>query len=222
MNALRNMYGLRRVCLAVTSLLLSASTIHLLNLPLEPSTTNLAQALNDLQTMSLNHTFAARCVDIIRSLAGKWNINLPDGSSPASTFRHDSRRSEFSPTTSTFWAATIPRNDSGQSSGTSSHSRHESPFQAPNGQPQDQQPGPPLFSDPAMQMDPTHMQDLFWTPFPGQTMPIATQNLLSGMPMDMSGMEDNPPQWQMFSNAPGSMDSQQHNNMTRWQWRSNA
>lgn len=45
MNALRAMYGLRRVCLAVTGMLLSASTIHLLNLPSEPAVSYLSQAL---------------------------------------------------------------------------------------------------------------------------------------------------------------------------------
>merc|ERR1711939_142779 len=77
-NALRAMYGLRRVCLAVSSFLMSASTIHLLNLPSESASAHLGQGLSDLQAMSVNHQFAARCVDIIRSLASKWNIALPD------------------------------------------------------------------------------------------------------------------------------------------------
>jgi hypothetical protein len=33
MNALRGMYGLRRTSLAVSPILLSASTVHLMNLP---------------------------------------------------------------------------------------------------------------------------------------------------------------------------------------------
>lgn len=45
MNAVRGMYGLRRVCVAVPIALLSASTIYLLNLPSSSAAMHLSQAL---------------------------------------------------------------------------------------------------------------------------------------------------------------------------------
>lgn len=77
-NELRATYGLRRVYLPVIGFLLSSSTMHLLNLPSETSGRNLSQGMHDLSAMSMNHFFASKCVDKIRSLASKWQINLPD------------------------------------------------------------------------------------------------------------------------------------------------
>ncbi|KAH0019900.1 hypothetical protein KCU78_g6635, partial [Aureobasidium melanogenum] len=48
MNALRAMYGLRRTSLAVSSILLSASTVHLMNLPSQGAAVQLTQAMQDL------------------------------------------------------------------------------------------------------------------------------------------------------------------------------
>ena len=193
MNALRAMYGLRRVTLPVTSLLLSASTIHLLNLPAEPSASHLSQALHDLQAMSTNHQFAAQCVDIIRSLAKKWSISLPEGAASVSAFRLAGQRP--SPTSSNFWAASIPRDvsSSGTNSNQSSSSQHESPFQPPH--PQRPPSYPNFFDEPGSQMDPGMTQNLFWTPFPGQTMPVPPEHVVPSMHMDMSGMENSATQW---------------------------
>lgn len=77
-DALRALYGLRRVHLPMVGFLSLASTIHLLNLPSETSVRHLRQALHDLRAMSTNHSFAGKCIDMIRSLAVKWQINLPD------------------------------------------------------------------------------------------------------------------------------------------------
>src|ERR1700761_617714 len=135
MNALRGMYGLRRVCPAVISLLLSATTIHLLNLPAEPATINLSQGIQDLQTMSTNHQFAAESVDIIVSLANKWGIALPDDVATNRTFRPGTQRSWQSPASSTFWAASIPRKESsGGTRSSDSSSHNDSPFPPPPSQ----------------------------------------------------------------------------------------
>jgi hypothetical protein len=45
MNALRGMYGLRRTSLAVSSIVLSASTVHLMNLPCQSAAVQLTQAM---------------------------------------------------------------------------------------------------------------------------------------------------------------------------------
>ena len=191
MNALRAMYGLRRVCLAVTSILLSASTIHLLNLPSEPANLHLSQGLHDLQAMTTNHQFAARCVEIILGLAKKWNITLPEGSATASPFRPGGQRQWPSPTSFTFWAASILRKESsgGTTSSDSASSHHESPLSPPPPQSQRHPPFGSFFSDPTVPLDTSQSQTAFWTPFPGQTMPAPPQHIVPSMTMDFSTME---------------------------------
>lgn len=113
MNTLRAMYGLRRVNLPVINRLLSSLTIHLLDLPSEPSAVHLTQGLQDLQAMSLNHQFAAKCIEIITSLAAKWNIALPESAvSLATRSKGSTQRQLPSLPSSNFWAATIPRKES--------------------------------------------------------------------------------------------------------------
>jgi hypothetical protein len=213
MNILRAMYGMRRVCLAVPSLLLSASTIHLLNLPAEPSATHLSQGLHDLQAMSMNHTFAARCVDIVRSLATKWNIALPEGAASVSAFRAQGPRTNGSPRSSTFWGASIPRDDSAQSSG-SSASQPEGPFAPPGHSQQQQASFATFFSDPTTPLDPSQTQPAFWIPFPGQMMPLPQQPIVPSMAMDLSGLSDDPTQWHMYGGAPeGPASSVRHTSL---------
>ena len=186
MNALRAMYGLRRVCLAVTSFLMSACTIHLLNLPSELPAAHLCQGLQDFQSMSVNHQFAARCIDIISSLASKWNISLPENTATVSGSRGSDSRGWRSPPSSAFFAASIPRK---QSSGNSARSEsaitrlQDGPFDPP--QPiQHQQQYESFFSDPSTPMEPTQNQNVFWTPFPVQGIPTLQQgwsNTMSGI-----------------------------------------
>ena len=232
MNALRAMYGLRRVCMAVPGLLLSASTIHLLNLPSEPAASHLSQGLRDLQTLSTNHQFAARCVNIIRSLATKWNIALPEGAASISAFRQPGQRSWSSPTSSNFWAATIPREASSGDPGSSNSatSNHEPPFPPPTSQQQRHGPVPTYYGDSTMRLDANQMQNPFWTPFPGQTMPVQHQDIVPSMSMGLSAMENPVTQWQAFgSRAGGPMmqhDSREQSTSGRidesmnyaWQW----
>lgn len=184
-NALRAMYGLRRVCLPVTGFLLSASTIHLLNLPSETSGRHLSQAMHDLQAMSANHFFAGRCVDIIRSLASKWKIDLPEDA-PSKPPSRTNGRTTGSPK-SAFYSASIPRQDSSQSGTRSadSHDSHankvskqESPFAppAPSSHAQDTIPNSNsgYYSDQYPSMDQMSMQQqAYWLPFPVQSMPNA-------------------------------------------------
>lgn len=206
MSALRAMYGLRRVSQPTAALLLSASTIHLLNLPSEAAANNLCQSLLDLEAMSVNHCFAARAIDIIRSLALKWNIALPEGAAAITNYRIATTGpigggSLNSPPQMSFYAATIWRKQSSESkkSSQSDQSRSSQPKDSPFSPPphsQQQQisipSGEPIFyDDPAAPLDPHH--DHFWTPFPLQTMPIMQPHEIDMM--DLGTQFDGQQQW---------------------------
>ncbi|PIA93746.1 Nitrogen assimilation transcription factor nit-4 [Cercospora beticola] len=234
MNALRAMYGLRRVTLAVTSLLLSASTIHLLNLPSEQAANHLSQALHDLESMSVNHKFAARAAEIILALSSKWNIALPEAAAAIAVYRMGSGTA--SPPPSSFFAASIPRELSGGSQRTrsgdsasiapSATPHRESPFLPP------QQQGPtsvPFFySDPTTPLDERTAQAAFWTPFPTQVMPIAQQDLGLGEFSGSGGQQVH--NWAMYGGTGASqtvMDNRHHSDpgqdhhmgdMDAWSW----
>lgn len=233
MNALRAMYGLRRVCLSVTSFAMSACTIHLLNLPSEQSAAHLTQGLQDLQAMSINHQFAARCVEIIRSLAVKWDIALPETAATVLVFRGADSRPWSSPPPSTFFAASIPRQqsaESGTKSGSSVSSRQDGPFNPPR-QSQQSQPFSPFYSDPSTPLDPSQTQTTFWTPFPVQGFPTQSQdwnNVMFDFPGQLNGAQE----WPMFGGsavpqgndqtsheaAPGGMGEGMRGAMGDWSW----
>lgn len=192
-NALRAMYGLRRVCLPVTGFLLSASTIHLLNLPNETSGQHLSQGMHDLQTMSTNHSFAGRCVDIIRSLATKWQITLPEDAPYASPRPRLNGRKISSPK-SAFYSASIPRQNSSQSGTRSADSQDSHHPRKPSAPSHDDSPfAPPthsvsqtpssgsnsdFFGNQYPSIDQIsggqqQQQQQYWIPFPVQSMPNA-------------------------------------------------
>ncbi|KAK4496228.1 hypothetical protein PRZ48_012208 [Zasmidium cellare] len=242
MNALRAMYGLRRVTLAVTSHLLSASTIHLLNLPSEEAAAHLSQGLHDLEAMSVNHRFAARAVDIIRSLSSKWKIALPEGAASVAVYRMTGQREISSPPPSTFFAASIDRKQSSEGKSRSGESSHQqSPFEPPNANnqniPHQQQQHntsvPTFYSDPTIPLDAQQAQTAFWTPFPTQVMPIPQYDMASTM-MDLSQLEGQQ-EWQLYGgssgapppqdyhgrhgSAPGRLDEDM-SGMENWHWQS--
>ena len=226
-NALRAMYGLRRVCLPVTGFLLSASTIHLLNLPSESSARHLSQAMHDLQAMSTNHFFAGRCVDIIRSLASKWKINLPEDAPSKSPSKQNGRTTN-SPK-SAFYSASIPRQNSSQSGSHSADShesrasnpaKHESPFAppAPSSHPNDSNysSNSGYYNDHFSSMDQMSMQQqAFWLPFPVQSMPnVQLADLQSSSmqtPSSLSFLDGSADQqWQQQYNGMHTPTVQQH------------
>lgn len=226
MDALRAMYGLRRVCLTMVSALLSASTIHLLNLPSDPAAAHLSRALHDLQAMSVNHPLASRCIDVIRSSAAKWNITLPEGAPAATPPGVSSRRARTSPSPAAFFASSIPSSDDASSKSASAF--HESPFEAPDQQPrsapslmqlQDHFVGPPV----PLGLSQTGMP--FWTPFPRQGMHVAPdpgsfdfppptfQNWAAlDMPPHPSEMQPRP------QSAPGPVDDSSAGTTRDWHW----
>lgn len=221
-NALRAMYGLRRVCLPVTGFLLSASTIHLLNLPSEVSARHLSQAMHDLKSMSTNHFFAGRCVDIIRSLASKWKINLPDDV-PLESPRRRSGHTSNSPK-SAFYSASIPRQNSSQSGARSADSMDphqskpikESPFTppAPSSNQHDASSsatGPGFYNEQYPSMDQMSMQQQsYWLPFPVQSMPNV--HLADMQPSNsLSYLDPSSEQWQQqYSMSVQNPTMQQH------------
>lgn len=230
MNTFRSTYGLRRVCLLATSLLLSASTIHLLNMPSEESTTHLSQGVRDLQAMSFNHRFAARCVEIIQSLAARWNIVLPEEALAVTSVAYERFAS---PSPSNFWAASIPREASFKSGfGPPIYSSDDSTFlQAPPVHHHARLPSD--FTDPATHLDPNQVQNTFWTPFPSQTMPVPPQNIVPSMSIQSSPMEEKSGLWSLADRsviAPGAQSGnnqeqstapanlRQASDFERWHW----
>lgn len=212
MGALRAMFGLRRVTHIVCSLLMSASTIHLLNLPSETAAANLSQGLHDLQAMSVNHQFAGNCIDIIRSLATKWNIALPEGAASVAIYRASGGKSWPSPPPSAFFAASIPRKPS-SGSGTRSDSSMSSNTQGtpfgPSTQPQASQPSQAqaqafqtFYSDPTTPMEASQAQHAFWTPFPVQGVP-AQAEAYNDLAMDFQTSQVDGMQGMQWSNMFG-------------------
>lgn len=206
MNTLRAMYGLRRVNLPVVNRVLSSLTIHLLNLPSEPSAAHLAQGLQDLQAMSLNHQFAARAIEIITSLAAKWNIALPE-SAVAVPPRNKGAKQFPSPPSSTFWAASIPRKESSDNSSRSASSQRGSPFVPPTTQPHRHNSFSPVYGDSVPPLDPTNASTAFWTPFPLQNAPVPQQSIVPSMPMDMTPTDPSSDQWHSFQSPMSSATS---------------
>ena len=201
MDMLRVTYGLRRVSLVVVCVLLPASTIHLLNLPSEQSVTHLNQGLQDFQSMSLNHPFAGRCVEIIRAFAEKWNIPLPERTVAA---RSTGPQQMSSDPSQTFRAASTPQtgsSDSGTRSDGSISAHRESSFQPPRSLEQQHASFSPVFTHPTISLDSYQPYDAFWTPFAAQTMPVSPQTTLQLMPMNyVQQMEGQAPQWNMSDN----------------------
>ena len=73
----RQIYGLRRVPVIATHILLSISIIHLLNLSKASAVQDLALSITCLREISANHTFGLRSIRIITALSRQWNIHLP-------------------------------------------------------------------------------------------------------------------------------------------------
>ncbi|KAI9771358.1 MAG: hypothetical protein M1840_002328 [Geoglossum simile] len=77
MTTYRNVYGLRRIVVLSAHIILSASTIHLADFPTPSASERLVQGIRDLEEISAHNAFGKRSLDIIRSLAAKWNIPIP-------------------------------------------------------------------------------------------------------------------------------------------------
>ena len=167
------LYGLQRACLLLVShCILSASTIHLLNLPSPAAARHLQTAVHGLGEMSFNRRLTTRCLRIMRTLAQKWRIDLPRDVERAST----GMWSLSSPVTAYFPIFPIGdvRADMDSESTTEMLSTIGNPS-APTGT----------------------AGNTFWTPFPDQGYPLQVDGRTSAQldgdgagPMDMAAILD--------------------------------
>ncbi|KAF8448104.1 fungal-specific transcription factor domain-containing protein, partial [Kalaharituber pfeilii] len=71
-------YGLRQICNIAAYMIHSACTIHLMNVPEKSAKRDIVQGLRSLEDMAEGWLCARRALVIIRILAKKWKIELPD------------------------------------------------------------------------------------------------------------------------------------------------
>lgn len=79
LDTYRSLYTLRRTSVLVPHIVVSACTIYLVKLPSPSAGPSLAQLLNDLKEMSVNHPLTIRMLRIVLSLGKKWQLDLPLG-----------------------------------------------------------------------------------------------------------------------------------------------
>lgn len=175
----RNRYGLRRVCVLMTHILLSSCTVHLLNLPSPSATRGLAQGIRDLREMTVNHTFAGRCLRIVIALGKKWGIPLPPEVEQAAA--------AVTP------EAMLPSPNSGQLFQPLPTPTPQQPHERRHSVPESVMPTSSSFNTDnehhsAPSAPATNPTDLFWSPFPDHSMPLQA-NPESG-PMDVTAMLD--------------------------------
>ncbi|KAI9884567.1 MAG: hypothetical protein M1823_003639 [Watsoniomyces obsoletus] len=159
------LYGMRRVCLLMSHCILSASTIHLLNLPSPSAARHLETAVRGLREMSVNHPFAGRCLRVVRSLAQKWRIELPAAVERAAGVE----KPTTSPSTAYF--PIFPIRDV---------QMHTTPESVTDMLPT---------IDGTSSAPTSSAGNLFWTPFPYQGYPLQADPEVAG-PMDIAAMLD--------------------------------
>lgn len=173
----RQIYGLRRIPLIATHILLSTSIIHLLNLPNPSSAQDLALSITCLREISANHVFANRSLHIVIALSHKWNIHLPsevaqiayDLPPEVPTSLPDPQGSE----NGLAYLPSMPDN-SQQQDNVTKDATNGFPFSAVVNSPRP-------FATPA---------DMFWSPFPDHSVPLQAHQ--QNGPMDISAMLDVP------------------------------
>ena len=73
----RGLYGLRRIPMAITHVILASSIVHLMNLDITSAAQHLAQSITSLRETTPNHSISRRLLGIIEELTKRWNIELP-------------------------------------------------------------------------------------------------------------------------------------------------
>ncbi|KAI9815128.1 MAG: hypothetical protein M1827_002971 [Pycnora praestabilis] len=183
----KKLYTLRRVCLTMTHFIMTASTVFLLDIPTPSASKNLALCINSLKEISINHAFATRCLRVIQSLGRKWGIKVSE------------EVQKFAPTAraETMLPSPASGNMFSSSSASPTHSQHshknrkesltELLMPVSNGN---------NTSSSAPLANPT---DLFWSPFPDQSIPLQASPGRSG-PMDITAMLDvRSNDWEQFN-----------------------
>ncbi|KAI9715950.1 MAG: hypothetical protein M1812_005584, partial [Candelaria pacifica] len=174
LNTYRELYGLRCSCPIIMHIVMTASTIHLLNLPSPSASASLAQGISDLRVMSTNHSFARRCLRIIKTLGVKWEIELPETVQEASI----AARAETLPPSPISLGATLCSSSSTDSKRT--------PIQCRQSMTDMHLP----FADlRPVSVQPT-TEDLLWSPFPDQIMPMPTSPPDANGGMEITSMLD--------------------------------
>lgn len=186
LSTYRQIYGLRRATLLVAHVILSSSIIHLLNMPNPSSTRNLVLGITSLRELSTAHAFALRALHVIMSLANQWNISLPPEIFEAA---YDMPQESSSNTSHA--AQSAPRPDSHLPSSLD-HTVHQDYMNEKDGV--SETPFAPVKSSPQPFSNPT---DLFWSPFPDQSLPLQAHHH-SG-PMDISAMLDVPNEYDQLN-----------------------
>ena len=181
----RQLYGLRRVTVLLTHIVLSSGIIHLLDLPNPSAASNLAKSITSLREISANHAFATRCANIIMALARQWNISLPPEVSKAA---YDL---PLEPGIKPAVAQSSPAKDT-YLSPTSDHAQQQQHVNA-----RDvalELPFAPVKNSPRGVYN---TPDLFWSPFPDQSLPLQAHH--HGGPMDISAMLDASNEWDQLN-----------------------
>ena len=73
----RGLYGLRRIPMAVTHVILASSIVHLMDLDITSAAQHLARSITSLRETTPNHSISRRLLGIIEELIRRWNIELP-------------------------------------------------------------------------------------------------------------------------------------------------
>ena len=171
----RQIYGLRRIPLVATHILLSTSIIHLLDLPNSSSAHDLALDITCLREISTNHSFSNRSLHIILALSQQWKIPLPsEVAQIAYDLPPEVPMSLSDPPNATTRLSSVPDYFQQQINFNGKDVANGSPFSAVKNSPRP-------FATPA---------DMFWSPFPDHSVPLQAHQ--PDGPMDILAMLDNP------------------------------
>ena len=179
----RQIYGLRRIPLIVTHILLSTSIIHLLNLPNPSSAHDLALGITCLRATSANHAFSNRSLHIIMALSRQWSIHLPSEITQiAYDLPPEVPTSLLDPQVASTHISCVSDSSQQQDNSYAKELAGRFPFSAVKNSPRP-------FATPA---------DMFWSPFPDHSVPLQAHE--PNGPMDISAMLDNPNNdWNQFT-----------------------
>ncbi|KAI9790435.1 MAG: hypothetical protein M1835_000964 [Candelina submexicana] len=166
----RELYGLRRSTPTITHFVMTASTIHLLDLPNPSASASLAQGILDLRVISTSNPFACRCLRVIKTLSEDWAIELPEEVPEASSMA----RAETLPLSPASSRSTFTSTSSLKGKRRSAERRQSvTDMYVPLAEPK---PVPMKWAS----------QDLFWSPFPDQVMTLLPHDVNN--PMNMTSM----------------------------------
>ncbi|KAF2757070.1 hypothetical protein EJ05DRAFT_501611 [Pseudovirgaria hyperparasitica] len=188
----RRMYGLSGLYTFQVHCLLTACTIHIINIPAIASSTYLTAACNSFQDLVTRNEWAVGSLNIIRGLVQKWNIVLPIEAENA-LYRNDTQMSHFDFTADPQRAVealvpepdrTAPTGEPGTRCTPTSHDSTSPPSTVDISSTSSKRPGAPHFSMPStglyhqkrqrMSQSQTRLigENYLFAPFPNQPAPL--------------------------------------------------